>query len=283
MARLPESGDLVAGRYRIRRKLAAGGMGAVFAAEDESEGRRVALKLLHPELADDREMHRRFRREGSVLKALRHPAVVRVFDVGTDDKGRSYNAMELLEGETLHARITREGAMTPRELGPIVAGIAAGLGAAHEHGVLHGDLKPPNVFLMVEGSEVAAKLVDFGTSKVHGLERLTRTGEIIGTPTYMAPELLTGDGEIDATIDLYAFGILLYEALAGETPFTERNPGKLLFQIVMGQGVPLSDRKPDLDAGVVAVVERAMAAKREARFESAAALAAAYAAAIGAS
>lgn len=270
---LPRDGERFAGRYRIERKLAAGGMGAVFQALDEATKAAVAVKLLHPELARDREARRRFRREASVLKALDHPAIVRVKDVGTDELGRSYLTMELLEGETLGERIAREGPLPFAELRPILASICGGLSAAHAHGVLHGDLKPANVFLLAEPTgPTAAKLVDFGTSKVHGLERLTRTGEVIGTPTYMAPELLTGTGEIDEGIDVYALGVLLYECLAGEAPFTERNPAKLIFQIAAGQGVPLAERAPHLSPDLVAIVERAMAPKQADRFASAAAL-----------
>ncbi len=276
MAKLPSAGELFAGRYRIERKLAAGGMGTVLKAIDTKTDQGVALKLLHPELADDPEMHRRFRREGSVLKALEHPAVVRVLDVGRDERGRSYTVMELLEGETLYARIERENALSFEALKPIIASLCAGIAAAHEHGVLHGDLKPANVFLP-DQDQVSAKLVDFGTSKVHGLERLTRTGEIIGTPVYMAPELLTGDGTIDEGIDIYALGILMYESLAGETPFTERNPGKLMYQIVMGQGIPLEERVADVPSDVVAVINQAMAPKKEARFQNVQAVAQAIA------
>lgn len=252
------------GRYRIVRELAAGGMGAVVEAERLEDGARVAVKFLHPELADEPEMHRRFRREASILQALDHPNVVRVFGVGTDAQGRSYTVMELLEGETLHARLEREGHIEPAALEPILAAITAGLEAVHAHGVLHGDLKPANVFTTSDGE--TAKLVDFGTSKVHGLERLTRTGEVIGTPIYMPPELLTGDGAIDERIDTYSLGVLIYQALCGEPPFLERNPGRLLFQIVMGESVPLRERLPDLPEKLEKMVERAMSPKRELRY-----------------
>lgn len=275
-AALPRKGELFADRYRVEEKLAAGGMGAVFRATDTREDRTVAVKFLHPELADEVEMHRRFRREASILKAIDHPSVVRVHDVGRDDIGRSYTVMELLEGETLHACIRREGGLSIERLKPIVTSMCEGLAAVHDHGVLHGDLKPANVFLIDPPGE-PAKLVDFGTSKVHGLERLTRTGEIIGTPIYMAPELLTGDGAIDERIDVYALGVLLYEALSGETPFTERNPGKLLFQVVMGEGVPLQERVPNLSPDAVAIVNQAMARAKADRFANPRAIARAFA------
>jgi serine/threonine-protein kinase len=258
-------------------------MGAVYEAVDQQAGRLVALKLLHPELALDAEIHRRFRREASILQALDHPAVVRVLDLGTDEQGHSYTAMELLKGETLHARIQRAPAVAPQELVPVLRDACAGLEAAHGHGVIHGDIKPANLFLpAAEDAEgTAAKLVDFGLSKVHGLERLTRTGEVIGTPVYMAPELLTGQGDIDTRVDIYALGVVLYEALAGRTPFGEQHPGRLMYQIVSGDRHPLGDARPELPRAVVDVIERAMAPKRENRYETVGALSDAFAEASG--
>ena len=178
--------------------------------------------------------------------------------------------MELLEGETLRLRIQRQDGLSLSELKPIIKSVCAGLDAVHQHGVLHGDLKPANIFLPRNDGDqyIAAKLVDFGTSKVHGLERLTRTGEITGTPIYMAPELLTGNESIDERIDIYALGVLLYEALCGEIPFTERNPGKLIFQIAMGKGIPLKERG-SFASPLLAVVERALAIKKDDRFATA--------------
>lgn len=245
-------------------------MGAVFEARDERDGRDVALKLLHPELCVDREMHRRFRREASILASLEAPSLVRVLDVGETPEGLLFTVMERLRGETLAARIERAPYGGATELWPAVRDVCAGLAAAHAHGVLHGDVKPANIFLLA--SEGGAKLVDFGTSKVHGLERLTRTGEVVGTPTYMAPELLTGQGAIDARIDVYAMGVVLYEALVGRPPFVERNPGKLMFRIATGDVDPLSEARPDLASALVNLVERAMAPKPAARYGTAAAL-----------
>lgn len=250
-------------------------MGAVFEAEDQRAGaRRVALKLLHPELSADRDVRRRFRRESSVLLALDHPCVVHVLDIGANDDEALFSVMELLEGETLHALVAREGPLAPAALLPIVEGIAAGLGAAHEHGVIHGDLKPANVFLVGAARDV--KLLDFGLSKVLGLERLTRTGELIGTPAYMAPELLTGKGELDERIDTYAFGVMIYECLAGAPPFTGAVPGKLMMDIVMGNARALEEAAPGVSTMMSAVVMTAMSRQRERRFHSAQALARAY-------
>ncbi|HJL17157.1 MAG TPA: serine/threonine-protein kinase [Sandaracinaceae bacterium LLY-WYZ-13_1] len=280
---LPPPGTVMGGRYRLTRLIAAGGMGAVYEAADQgAEGRPVALKLLHPELTTERDVRRRFRRESSVLLALDHACIVRVLDVGTSDDELLFTVMELLDGETLHERLERTGQLDAEGLAPIVEGMAQGMTAAHEHGVIHGDLKPANVFLLAEpGDALPVKLLDFGLSKVLGLERLTRTGELIGTPAYMAPELLTGKGELDERIDTYAIGVILYQCLAGHAPFRGKVPGKLMMDIVMGQAPPLSEVASEVPPDVAAVVSQAMSRQRERRFGSAAALARAYHAALG--
>lgn len=249
-------------------------MGAVFEAVDLKKDRTVALKLLHRELTAERDVRRRFQREASLLEALDHPSVVNVLDVGTTEDEMLYTVMELLEGETLLDLIAREGALSPREALPIVEGIAAGLEAVHEHGVIHGDLKPANVFL--ERPERNVKLLDFGLSKVLGLERLTRTGELIGTPAYMAPELLTGKGELDERIDTYSFGVLIYQCLVGEPPFTGKVPGKLMMDIVMGNAPSVAEAATGVSERVSEVVMTAMSRQRERRFQTAKALARAF-------
>ena len=261
-------------RYELVREIASGAMGAVHEAIDLSSGRHVAVKVLRAELAADANLRRRFRRESSILRSIEHPGVVRILDAGEDDDDRAFTVMELLAGETLASRLARGGAMQPREAGPILVGLADALAALHARGVVHGDLKPENVFLTAEAPFV--KLVDFGLSKVEGLDRLTRTGELAGTPVYMAPELFTGEGgrEPDARLDLYALGVLAYQMLSGALPFeTRKHPGQLMFDVVMGKVVPLSSRVPSIAAPIAAAIERAMAPKREARPASASELA----------
>lgn len=257
---------VLGGQWRLVRKIAEGAMGSVHEAVSvTTPGARAAVKLLKGDLHADEGIRRRFRREASVLEALAHPGVVRVLEIGGDEGDTSYTVMELLTGETLEARIARDGRMSPAALRPIVLAIAEALAAVHRHGVIHGDLKPANVFLPA-GSAFPVKLVDFGLSKIEGLERLTRTGELTGTPAYMAPELLTGRGEIDHRIDLYALGVIAYEALAGKLPFaTNRHPGALMMDIVTGRATPLAELRPDLHPAVAAAVARAMAPKREDR------------------
>jgi len=249
-------------------------MGAVYRAIDTELGHAVAVKVLHPELTADRDVRRRFRRESSVLMALNHECVVNVLGVGTGEDELLFSVMELLGGETLQALLTREGPLDTQALLPVIEGIAAGLEAAHEHGVIHGDLKPANVMLV--GDTRSVKLLDFGLSKVLGLERLTRTGELIGTPAYMAPELLTGKGELDERIDTYAFGVLIYQCLAGALPFTGAVPGKLMMDIVMGNATALHEAAEGVSHDVSSVVMAAMSRQRERRFHSARALARAF-------
>lgn len=269
-------------RYEVVREIASGAMGAVHEARDLRTGQRVAVKLLRAELAADASIRRRFRRESSILRALEHPAVVRILDVGADDDDRAFTVMELLEGETLESRLAREGALTTAVAGPLFLVLADALRAIHAQGVVHGDLKPANVFLTTANPGV--RLVDFGLSKVEGLDRLTRTGELAGTPVYMAPELFTGEGgrEPDARLDLYALGVIAYQTLSGRLPFDVRkHPGQLLFDVAMGKARPLAEVAPSLPLPVIVAVERAMSARRDRRPNDADALGREWADALG--
>lgn len=277
------SGDLFDGRFRLLRELAAGSMGAVWEAEDLHRGMAVALKVLHSELHEERAIRRRFRREASILQSIVHPSLVRIFDFGhAIEWERSYAIMELLHGETLESRLHREKNLAPSTLAPLVRAIADGLSVVHSHGIIHGDLKPSNLFL-AEPAESPVKIVDFGLSKIEGLERLTRTGELTGTPVYLAPELLKGERDIDTRVDQYALAIVVYEALAGRLPFEpRRHPGALMFEIVTGKGTSLMSIAPRLGEPLSAVIARAMAPSPEARFPDVASFSAAFASAVSA-
>lgn len=271
-------GETLAGRFALQKLVAQGGMGWVFEATRVSTHERVAVKVLREEWTLDDEVRRRFRRESAVLNSLDHPSIVRVQEDGTDERGRVFMVMEWLEGMSLRARLQSAGPVAADELGMILMETAQALGAAHDHGVIHGDVKPENVFLReapVRGARVT--LMDFGISKVLGLDRLTRTGEVVGTPAYMAPETITGQGPLDGTADTYALGILAYECLSGRLPFAERNPGRLLVQVVSGETVPLVTEGVTLPEGVVASIARAMAREPADRFESPVAFAKAFA------
>ena len=273
-------GDVIGGRFRIESELGSGGMARVFRVTDIAGEGTFALKLLRPEIANDEEAIARLRREGELLDRLDNPAIVGIETYGKLTDGRLFLVMELLEGQTLGELMRDEGRLNPETLTPVVTGVAAGLHAAHEADVVHRDLKPDNIFLtrVQTGSGVATqvKILDFGISKAVGFERLTRTGQVLGTPRYMAPEQLAADHDLDARVDVYALGVMLYEALAGQPPFVAVSPSDLIVAILHGKVTPLRVYRPELGDEVVAVVTRAMARARDARYGSARELAEAW-------
>ncbi|MCC6876378.1 MAG: protein kinase [Sandaracinaceae bacterium] len=280
----PAPGAVIGERFRIERELGVGGMGAVYAAIDVHTGAPLALKLMRPELSGDERAVERFRREGAALAAVRHPAVVQVREVGELPDGTLYLAMELLEGETLSARLTRTGPMSPQELLPIVRGLADALAAAHAGGVIHRDIKPSNIHLpdpralaaaALTGETAPVKLVDFGVARIRGYAQVTSSGLAVGTIRYMAPEQL-GGGAVDERVDLYALGVVMYEALSGKHPFDLASGDDPIGAILVGRMTPLSSLRPDLPPSITSVVHRAMARVPMERFASAPALAEAF-------
>jgi len=256
-------GTILAERYELVTELARGATGDVFEARDRVDGSKAAVKVLRAEYLADDSMRRRFRREGAVLKALDHPAIVRLLELGVDDSGTVFLVTEYVEGETLQERLS-DGPIRIDEADALVDALCGGLGAAHDHGVFHGDLKPANV---VWPSTKQPRLVDFGASKILGLDRLTATGEISGTPAYMAPEVLTGKGSVDERLDVYGLGVLLYEALSGKPPFLDAHVGRLLMKIDAGDCLPL-DAVADVSPGVASVVADAMHREKASRYHS---------------
>jgi serine/threonine protein kinase len=224
------------GNYQITKLLAEGGMGAVYLAEHPAIGRRVAVKVLLPEVASDAEMVRRFFNEARAAHAIRHPGIVEILDFGTLPDGASYIVMELLEGESLGARLQRVGRLAPENAVDFAAQAAAALGAAHAQGIVHRDLKPDNLFLVaderVPGHELV-KVLDFGIAKLsrgpNGAGSFkTRTGVLMGTPVYMSPEQCLGTKEVDHRSDIYSLGIILFQMLAGAPPFMSEGHGELI-------------------------------------------------------
>ncbi|MFW6051427.1 MAG: serine/threonine-protein kinase, partial [Myxococcota bacterium] len=274
----PPVGAVLGGRYEVRGRLGAGGMADVLSVRERGTGRELALKVLRPEVAAQPEAVERLRREASILASIAHPTLVSVEASGTLQDGRVFLAMERLHGETLRDRM-RRGPMAPAELAPILERAAEGLSAAHQRGVLHRDLKPDNLFLCEGGTPDApqVKILDFGVSKVLGQDHLTRTGQIVGTPRYMAPEQLTAERDLDARVDVYALGVIAYEALAGQPPFLASTPADLIVAVLHGVQVPLRSLRVDLPPGLEAVVMRAMHRDRETRMSSVDELARAFA------
>jgi eukaryotic-like serine/threonine-protein kinase len=197
-------GKVIKGRYRVIQKLGEGGMGTVYLAEQVAVSRKVALKWLHSDYARDEEFVRRFRQEAKLAAALNHRNVVTIFDFDQADDDSLYIVMEYVDGTNL-ADVLREGPIEIRRALRMAVQIAEGLAAAHRAGVIHRDVKPENV--MVVGREEDIKLMDFGISRLRdtgGASRLTRSGTIMGTPAYMAPEQIEG-GEVSERTDIYAF------------------------------------------------------------------------------
>jgi serine/threonine-protein kinase len=263
-------GTKVVGRYELLSEIARGAMGDVYLAADHRDGGQVAVKMLRAEYLADEVMRRRFRREGAVLKALDHPSIVRLLDLGIDEAGLVFLVTEFVEGQTLAERLT-EAPVDLESGGLLLTTLCDALGAAHDHGVLHGDLKPANVLWV----RPVPRLVDFGASKVLGLDRLTATGEVAGTPAYMAPEVFTGKATVDERIDVYGLGVLLYEALSAQHPFQDSHVGRLLMKIDAGDRLPL-DALIEVPEAIANVVHRAMHRDKEARYRSVAELKAAW-------
>jgi serine/threonine protein kinase len=220
-------GEIVASRYRIVRLIGAGAVGEVYEAHDETVGEAVALKTLRASSADDNVSIERFRREIQLARKVTHRNVCRTFDVGrherADAEPLTFITMELLRGQTLAEVLAARGRYRSDEALPLVAQMAAGLGAAHAVGIIHRDFKPGNLMLVPDdGGAERVVITDFGLARRYSLDEIsiTVTGEAVGTPLYMAPEqVVSGQQPITATTDVYALGIVMYEMVTGELPF----------------------------------------------------------------
>ncbi|MGE3630411.1 MAG: serine/threonine-protein kinase, partial [Sandaracinaceae bacterium] len=233
------------GPYRLVETLGEGGMGTVYRAE--RDGQLVALKLVKTELSSP-EAHARFEREARVR--IDHPNVVRVIDAGVDPRG-PYLALELLEGETLAERLTR-GRLERDEALDVAIQACRGLGAAHAAGVVHRDLKPSNLYLCTDG---AVKILDFGVARIESLgDRLTKTGQVVGTLAYLSPEQAERQKLVDHRADLWSLGAVMYECLAGRPPFAEDTALATLVAVMLGEPAPLSTFRVDVDEDVQSIV-----------------------------
>lgn len=213
-AGLVQTAQLVATRYRLEEHLASGGMGEVWSAVDQLLDRRVALKLLHPNLAADDAFRRRFRAEARAAARLSHPGVVSVFDYG-EDEHVTYLAMELVDGEPLSEVLRRRGTLTPEETMNLLAQSADALAAAHARGLVHRDVKPGNLLLRTDGR---VKVTDFGIVRATDTTTLTVDGAVLGTVAYMSPEQVRG-GHITPASDIYSLGVVAYECMTGVRPY----------------------------------------------------------------
>ena len=262
--------ETIGGRYRLGERIGHGGMGEVFAAHDLRLDREVALKLLRSDLAEQDDMRERVVAEARLAARLTHPHVVGVLDTGEQD-GRPFVVMERLSGRTLGDELA-DGPMPAERVRDVGLQVLRALAAAHELGIVHRDVKPGNI---LDAGVGTWKVADFGIAKwVHADETLTGTGELLGSPSYLAPERIQGE-QAGPAADLYAVGVLLYEALCGRKPFEGDDPLALATAIRDGAYEPPAAVFPDADPTIIAVIERAMQRDPAERYESAEAMAAA--------
>lgn len=272
----PVVGQLLSGTYEVLRVIGEGGMGRVYEARHSRlANKRFAIKMLHQELARQPEVVTRFQREAEAASGLSHPNVVGVFDVNTAPDGRPYIVAELLEGEQLGDFLDRSGKLGTGMVIPIVRQVCRALARAHEQGIVHRDVKPENVFLV--GGEGGVKVLDFGISKLSQQEsNLTKTGMVMGTPDYMAPEQARGD-RVDARADVYAVGAILYRALTGRKPFEGLDPLQTLTAALVQEPPRPSSLEPSIPLELEMVMQHAMAKEPRERFQTMAELDAALA------
>jgi serine/threonine-protein kinase len=262
-----DTGAIVASHYVVVSLLGTGGMGAVYRARDTRTDTQCAIKVLRQARGD---LAARFIREARITSTLAHPNIARVHEVLELDDGSPAIVMELLDGESLGAQLARLGKLAPAAIARICIGVVAAIKAAHARGVIHRDLKPDNIFLCEDGT---VKVLDFGIAKVTfdasdpaiTAAALTETGQLLGTPQYMAPEQIFGEKDIDARSDIWALGVTLYQALAGARPFDGENPGQVFKAIALDPPVPLEERAPYTPPELVRLVGRMLVHARAER------------------
>ena len=266
-------GVVLHGKYRLDSYLSSGGMGAVFKATHVMLGKPVAVKLIKADLVTSPDMVRRFQREARAATTLNHPNIVAVYDLGQTDDGTLYIAMELVDGTSLKDVIRETGRIDAPRIVYILRQIASALSLAHRHHIIHRDLKPQNVMLTrdADGREIA-KLLDFGIAKTFDEKatQLTQTGFALGTPQYMSPEQAMGK-EVDARSDLYSLGVMLYEMLIGEVPFSDPSAPAILVKHMTETPAPPSRRRPDLQvpAHLETIVMKCLEKEPARRYQSA--------------
>ncbi|HEY8432332.1 MAG TPA: serine/threonine-protein kinase [Sandaracinaceae bacterium] len=260
-------------RYRILRKLGDGGMGAVYEGEHVLIKRRVAIKVLHSQFAQNPEIVARFHREAEAATAIGHPNIVEVTDMGRFPDGTAFMVLELLKGRDWAKDIATEGPQPLGKVVHIVSQVCDALSAAHAMGIVHRDLKPENIFLIERGGDPNfVKVLDFGISKIADASAenrsLTQTGTALGTPYYMAPEQCQGKKDVDLRADIYSLGVILFQALTRQYPFDDESYPMLVLKICTEPPPPIGQYRPDLPPEVQHIVNRMLAKDRAHRFAS---------------
>jgi len=268
-------GQVVADRYNIIKKLGEGGMGAVYLGEHVKMGRKSAIKVMAPSMANDPDAISRFNREAANASRISHANVCQIYDFGETPEGIIYLAMEFIEGQALTDLIEKEGALEPRRAATILKQAADGLAAAHDLGMVHRDIKPDNIMIVQgrDGSDVV-KVVDFGIAKaVQGddtSQKVTKTGLVVGTPEYMSPEQLAGD-KLDGRSDIYSLALVLYRMLTGVLPFQADSAQETMIKRLTDDPMPLVEARPDISfpPKLQAVLDRALARSAAERYGNA--------------
>jgi serine/threonine protein kinase len=275
--------EILEGQFQILQKIGSGGMGSVYKASQPAMSRMVAVKILHPKLANRKDLVSRFRREARAMSHLTHPNTVKVFMYGELDDGSLYIVMEYLEGKNLNQLVRHEGPMPPERALPILIQACGALEEAHRQGIVHRDLKPENIFICNQGGlKDYPKLLDFGLAKVTEREMrpgsiiLTQEGMVFGTPEFMSPEQAQGKSLTPAS-DIYSLAVILYEVLTGKLPFDAKSPMEYIQLHVMKPPISLNERVPGktFPPGLGEVIAKALEKKPEDRYASAADFAAA--------
>jgi serine/threonine-protein kinase len=267
----PRIGKVLGGLYRVESLLGEGGMGKVYAARHVHINKLFAIKVLSHKIASDRQSIERLRQEAVAASSIDHDNIVNVVSFDTTDDGDVFIVMELLKGDAL-ADIIERGPLGVTRALTIGVQICRALHAAHEAGIVHRDLKPENVFVLNKNGLDVAKILDFGISKVKTAEtekvRMTRTGQLVGTPLYMSPEQARGEVDIDRRADIYAAGVILYEMLAGTPPFDGGNYFQLLWKHGNEEPEPLHKRAPSVPRALADVVMKTLAKARDERYQT---------------
>lgn len=266
-------GTILDERYQVVGVIGQGGMGTVYEAKQLTVGRMVALKVLKPENAQKPDAIARLRHEARIVSQLGHPNICEVFDIGQLADGTPYLVMERLRGKTLAERIQEGEPINVTELVEVTMQVLAGLETAHKKNIIHRDMKPDNIFLAERASGIVAKILDFGISKAtvpdELAHHLTRTGMVMGTPYYMAPEQAMGERSLDGRVDVWGVGICLFEALTGRRPFVAKNYNALLVQILTVPTPSIRSIRADVPPALATVIERTLEKRREQRYQSA--------------
>ena len=252
-------------RYVVKSELGKGGMGQVLLAYDSSCEREVALKILNPNVTDKEGVQKRLEREYAAAAKIKHPNIIQVFDYGVNENGSAYIVMEYLPYPTLSAKLADKGRFTAKEFLPLAIQLTEALQVMHEAGIVHRDLKPDNIVLTPEGRPI---ILDFGLAKVANVTTMTKTGAIIGTPQYLAPEQLRGERAKEWS-DVHAIGTVFFEMLAGINPFKAKNVQELARKLLKDDRPPLSSKVPNIGSAWDHLLQRALALKVEDRYQSA--------------